>query len=1763
MAQKIDRFKASKKAYLGHVTRALNSLDDELRKDRSDIEAVKQLVEKIESKYVKVEELSNKIQEASDDVVDIEAEVNSMDTLLDRVIEIKSKAKAELKKVEDDVEHSPRKEYAGARRDAHNESIQLPKLQLSKFSGEIEEYREFMDMFLVTIDRNKRLEDVEKLMYLKTYVEGDAAKLLAGLARTDANYAIAMELLDINYGNEEVLINNHVSKLINLDKQDEKDKSSLRILFNKVTKHVRELESLNITSEMYSVFLVPIVLSKLAEDIRKTWAREKEKGIEMLLKLIQSEVETIEASDRIQQAFKVEDSKYQKEPSYSKSSKPWDKSYSKQSIPAAHALSIQTRKPFCIFCPGKEDHYADECSKAEKMTQKDVKSILMKENACLCCLKKGHRIVDCRQRRWLKCKKCSATSHHTLLHEDRKDSSKVNQGVLTACAEPRSKSMMPQGIGRIEGPNGEQIEVSVMLDICSDKNFIKEAVAKKVGLQGHLEGMGITGIMGNTDKHKPRRIFSTVLKNRHHLEKFNTVEMVEVPEICIPFTRPAVSEKVLNSKYLRHLQLADDYSKEKYRSPDVLIGLPSYWSIVSGKVRRSKKGPVAMESMLGWVLVSDSTNDSSNVVSMLISTQESNKINENLKRFWEIEELGGEKMMKGKWTKEETDVYTHFEENIKYDDEVGKYEVKLPLIEESCIANNKGVAKRRVSSLKHRLKGNKELDQKYRQAMGEYISNGYAEKVIEEEEPQNCYYIPNHLVIKEDRVSTKVRLVFDASSNEKQEKSLNEGLHKGPALQPMMNSVTIRFRLHNVALNADINKMYLMILLFKGDRDMLRFFWEDEETHQIVTYRNTVLPFGLRCSPFLAIATVQHHLKKYEERYPKIVKELRENMYMDDLLTGAETEEEAIQMYREACQIMKEGGFELMKWKSNRSKLIEVFKKDNVSSPVAQKTIDEDKTEDCSSKLLGIYWNAITDKFQFKGEELIKLTLETRATKRNILKIAPRLYDPMGWINPYVVRIKMLFQSVWEHGLEWDENLPPELEKKWRMWVEELKDINSVEIPRRYSNPNSIIKERELHVFGDASEAAYGAVGYLKSYYEEGTSSTNLVYAKSKVAPVKKVTLPRLELLAAEMSAKMSQYLAQELKLDNLELFLWTDSQIALHWLKGTNKQWKTFVSNRVQRIQQMSDPGSWRWCPGVSNPADLVSRGMNLKELSTSELWLHGPSWLQESKEEYPKAELKIEHPQEALAERKEKLVVCFVQNSQKADAESLAGKLVKPNDYSQLKKLVKTTAYITRYMHNIAHKPGSRKSEPLNITDLEAAERYWIQEIQAENFPEEVATLKNGGEVRKDSKLVKLTPYYDEEDGLIKMKGRIQYAEISEDEKHPIILPAKSYIVKLIIEEVHRKQLHAGINQTLVALRNKFWVIKARALVRRVVKSCIMCRKYAPVRLQVPMAPIPRDRITRAYPFQVIGVDFTGPVYVVTKEGHCNKSYIALFTCATMRAVHIELVEDMTTDSFLRAFRRFVSRRGMCSVIYSDNALTFKKASKLLKQYHEIMKGKKFQNYLLDNKIEWKFIVERAPWWGGFYERLMRTLKQPLKKVLGRSSLTTDEMQTILTEVEAMVNSRPLTFISDEPEETSYLTPASFLIGREVTSIPVRPAKGKEPGTRSRKELNQMLIQQNKYLNQIWKMWREEYVRNLGTVPTKPKENNKLKPGELVMVTDHNNPRCKWQVGVVDRVKEGRDGIIRRCWIKTATSILPRPVQHVARLEMDSMEDFKEYRV
>lgn len=379
--------------------------------------------------------------------------------------------------------------------------------------------------------------------------------------------------------------------------------------------------------------------------------------------------------------------------------------------------------------------------------------------------------------------------------------------------------------------------------------------------------------------------------------------------------------------------------------------------------------------------------------------------------------------------------------------------------------------------------------------------------------------------------------------------------------------------------------------------------------------------------------------------------------------------------------------------------------------------------------------------------------------------------------------------------------------------------------------------------------------------------------------------------------------------------------------------------------------------------------------------------------------------------------------------------------------------------------------------------------------------------------------------------------------------MLPKDDHFSKLLITEAHRRLLHAGVRDTLVQLRERFWIVRARQMIKKEIKKCIACQRLNARPMSEVTAPLPADRVTEAEAFEVVGVDFAGPVWVTARKTK-RKAYLTLFTCAVTRAVHLEMVPDMTAETFLRALRRFVSRRGVPRVIYSDNALAFKRSKKDLSELWNVLRDEEVRNYFANSRIQWKFIAERAPWWGGFYERLIRSVKNSLKKVIGRRVLTEEELVTLLTEVEAIINSRPLTYAYSEAQEPQPLSPSHFTTGKRLTSLPKPSDSDLQNG--DAESLRRLWKLREDFLKEFWQRWSKEYLTELRSLYKTRRSNRHLKVGDLVILHESQQPRQLWKMGVVKTLFSGRDGRVRVCEIRLpAGAVVKRPIQLVYGLE------------
>ncbi|KRX13015.1 Tigger transposable element-derived protein 6, partial [Trichinella nelsoni] len=614
------------------------------------------------------------------------------------------------------------------------------------------------------------------------------------------------------------------------------------------------------------------------------------------------------------------------------------------------------------------------------------------------------------------------------------------------------------------------------------------------------------------------------------------------------------------------------------------------------------------------------------------------------------------------------------------------------------------------------------------------------------------------------------------------------------------------------------------------------------------------------------------------------------------------------------------------------------------------------------------------------------------------------------------------------------------------------------------------------------------------------------------------------------------------LKID--EIVCWSDSEVALSWIKSPAVKWKTFVRNRVESIQQLTEASVWRYCPTGENPADMLSRGCSLKRLEESQLWWEGPPWLSLPVENWPKKSIRVDQSKiTSTAEARNKITTLAVSVIEKNDR-------LDPSRFSNFEKLVRVTAFCFRFFRNLQLPRHERKFAELTVEELAKAENFWLLTVQREAFEKELTAVQSGK--NPEGKLARFNPYLDE-NGLLRVGGRLQNSDMDAERKHPILLPSTHPVVMLLIKRVHERSLHAGTEQTLTDLRQRFWVLKGRSSVKRIVRQCRICKRQCARPYEPIMNDLPIDRVTVAAPFERIGIDFAGPVYIKMRNNHV-KTYICLFTCMVTRAIHLELVTSMTTKQFLNAFHRFAARRGYPVLVQSDNFKTFKQADQELRDLFSENQWSEIREALTVNRIKWKYITERAPWNGGYWERIVRSVKESLKKVLGNTRLEEDELRTVLCEIEARINSRPLTFVGDDPNDPNPLTPFHFLIGREFRNVHEIPhGEDNDPpyGAPTTKELSRRWKYRRTLVDNLWKRWKNEYVVNLSQRKKWTKSKQEPHVGDIVLVSEDEVPTHMWPMARVIEVYPGSDGVVRTVKVKTLKGTYNRSVRKLRLLE------------
>lgn len=1090
------------------------------------------------------------------------------------------------------------------------------------------------------------------------------------------------------------------------------------------------------------------------------------------------------------------------------------------------------------------------------------------------------------------------------------------------------------------------------------------------------------------------------------------------------------------------------------------------------------------------------------------------------------------------WSQEDKQVVEIWDKQVRKVD--GHFELPIPWKSDVHMPNNVSMARSRLDSLRQSLY-RKGLFSQYDEEVQKLLLEGYAEcvPVNEIDKSEGVWYLPHQAVISPSKPG-KFRVVFDCAAKFEGE-SLNDKCLQGPDLNNKLLSVLLRFRQYPCAVMSDIQAMYYQVLIPSEDRDALRFLWFDRNG-EVVHLRMTRHVFGgIWCS---ASSTYALRLVASEsEPDPRVVDTIQRSFYVDDCLKSFISTDEAISVVQGTKSLLETGGFKLTKFVSNDSGVLAAIPLEDQAKEV------KDLSLDVRSKALGIRWNVSDDHFYFDA----KVADVPKVTRRHILSVVSSTFDPLGFLSPVVLIGRLIFQEATRLKLGWDEVVPVELQNRWDSWLQDLMSLSMIRIPRCLVRGDPSDMVFELHTFCDASARAYGCCSYLRSVDNLGCVSSVLMLAKSRVAPIKSVTIPRLELQAAVMGAQVNAMIKRDVDLEIAESYFWTDSEIVLKYLHNASRRFQVYVSNRVSKILQSSEVHQWRHVPGKINPADVVSRGGDLRELD-KDIWYKGPEFLRAPKSEWPvsSCDLSVSDDDPEVKIPKVCHVVDVCPSSH--PIEQLSSHF---SDWYQLKRAV---AWWLRLQDRLRHKPRV-VSTRLTTEDLARAQLAIVKHVQERYFKKEISALVAGRPFSKSSSIRPLDPILDE-DGVLRVGGRLRHSGLPNSSKHPYLIPFQHQIAHLIVREVHDRA-HLGSEWVVSDVRKTFWVTKIRRIAKQVSHQCVTCKRlFAKAKPQKMADHIPERLEEGHVPFTYTGLDCFRPFIV--KQGRSDvKRYGCVFTCLNTRAVHIEKLDGLDTDSFLNGFRRFIARRGIPAKVWSDNGTNFvggkaelarsdqnrdRSVSLDREVFHErgvSIDSDAIHAYAVKFNVQWHFNPPGASHMGGLWERMIRTIRKVFAGIAHSNVRWTDDvLHTLFCEAESIINGRPITKTSEDVNDLSALTPNHLLLLRETLS--------RAPGEFGQVDLYKRRWRCVQHLAEVfWRRWVREYLPELQKRDKWCKRRSNLKVGDLVLIMDENTPRGVWPMGIVCGVNHSRDGLVRSVKVRTKATVLVRPVTKVVGLE------------
>ncbi|XP_055918357.1 uncharacterized protein LOC129950441 [Eupeodes corollae] len=1142
--------------------------------------------------------------------------------------------------------------------------VHLPIISLPEFNGDYKNWMQFRDLFTGMIHNKPGLDSARKLFYLKKCVSGEAEKIIHSIPCSAANYDSAWQMLCERFDKKRFIIESYLKTLCEQPIMRRESCDSIKKLLYTTKDCLTSIQNLNVKTESWDVLIIFILSQKLDNVTRKNWERflTTKSSQNRTSKSNQSGIDSEDYDlPKLSEFYEfLEDSFRSLEAIDSKPASIFGETRDKfPNNKRANYVKTFHASNNTSSCPScNEAHLLYQCINFKSLTHE------------------RHSAIKCRSK--LTCRKCNKR-HNTVMHIENSNHSSNDTAAHPIAGSSNQISHVSTYLGsnstsqillatakvKISTATGDFI-FRALIDQGSQVSFVTEYCVQTLELKKNPIHCVIDGIGSKT---------SDACKNFVEL-KLNSCINSKFTLLVKALVMTSISNYFpvakLNSSFyfdIGNLTLADPQFAEPGRI-DILLGADVLHEIILDGIIKTTYGPLAQQTQLGWILSGPikNSNPQNRDVQNILTFHTQVNIDNTLRKFWELEEVSSERVQ----TTEEKACEKYFQEtHYQY--------IDLNHMELSCYLNDLS-------------------------------------------ESGNLFILPHHGVWKESSSTTKLRIVFDGSSKPPFSKALNEELLPGPILQNNLSSVILRWRAFFVVFTSDIEKMFRQILIHPEKTKFQQIIWRDDPAKPLQLYKLLTVTYGTKCAPFLSIRVLQQLADDEASKYPTGSEILKRDIYVDNIISGADDINKAKKIQLELQKILTSGGFKLRKWSSNSPELLY-----DLPSEDCEISFNFDGNSDSSIKALGLFWNPHCDNFFFK----ITLPIRSSHTKRTLLSDAAKLFDPLGWLAPTIILAKIYFQRLWCAGIGWDDPLPLPLKDDWENYRKSLQALEKIKIPRWLGTFTSSFGE--VHGFSDASNSAYSAVLYYRCIKDDNIS-INLITAKTKVAPIKQVSLPRLELCAAVLLAKLFKKFMTAIESQSLNIkpYFWTDSKVVLAWIHALPIRWKTFVANRVTEVQEMTNISDWYHVRSEDNPADCASRGVQPYDLQNHALWWHGPKWLSLPFSKWPN----------------QRVSDCQTELEKKADANSLSANVTPTFDlllkYSSLNKLLRVTSYIKRLFN---FKMRDTFEEYLNPNEIQNSFSCLIRLSQSQYFANEIKDLKSDKQISNKSKISNLYPFIDDE--------------------------------------------------------------------------------------------------------------------------------------------------------------------------------------------------------------------------------------------------------------------------------------------------------------------------------------------------------------------------------------------------------------------------------